>query len=55
MLIMQHWGKLPKHTSTEFQKIAGLIDLHFRIVDDLPVRILDAADSKGKHETIGAY
>ena len=55
MLIMQHWGKLPKNTSTEFQKIAGLIDLHFRIVDDLPVRILDPADSKGKHETVGTY
>jgi AcrR family transcriptional regulator len=55
MLIMQHWGKLPKHTSTEFQKITGLIDLHFRIVDDLPVRILDPADSKGKHETVGTY
>ena len=28
--------KLPKHTPTEFQKIANIIDLHFQIVDDLP-------------------
>ena len=27
---------LPKYTSTEFQKIANIIDLHFQIVDDLP-------------------
>ena len=28
--------KLPKHTSTEFQKITNIIDLHFQIVDDFP-------------------
>ena len=28
--------ELPKHTPTEFQKIANIIDLHFQIVDDLP-------------------
>ncbi len=29
-------NKLPKRTSTEFQKFANIIDLHFQIVDDLP-------------------
>jgi len=28
--------ELPKHTPTEFQKIANIIDLHFQIIDDLP-------------------
>ena len=28
--------ELPKNTSTEFQKITNLINLHFKIVDDLP-------------------
>ena len=28
--------ELPKHTPTEFQKIANIIDFHFQIVDDLP-------------------
>jgi len=28
--------ELPKRTSTEFQKFANIIDLHFQIVDDLP-------------------
>ena len=28
--------ELPKHTPTEFQKIANIIDLHFQIVDDFP-------------------
>jgi AcrR family transcriptional regulator len=31
-----HLDKLPKRTSTEFQKIIAIIDLHFQIVDDLP-------------------
>ena len=31
--------ELPKHTPTEFQKIANIIDLHFQIVDDLPEQI----------------
>jgi len=31
-----HIDKLPKRTSTEFQKISAVIDLHFRIVDELP-------------------
>ena len=28
--------ELPKNTSTEFQKIANIIDLHFQTVNDLP-------------------
>ena len=31
-----HLDKLPKNSSTEFQKITNLIDLHFKVVDDLP-------------------
>jgi AcrR family transcriptional regulator len=31
--------KLPKHTSTEFQKITNIIDPHFQIVDDLPTQL----------------
>jgi AcrR family transcriptional regulator len=31
--------ELPKHTPTEFQKIANIIELHFQIVDDLPEQI----------------
>ena len=31
--------ELPKNTSTEFQKIANIIDLHFQIIDDLPEQI----------------
>ena len=31
--------KLPKRTSTEFQKFVNIIDFHFHIIDDLPEQI----------------
>ena len=47
--------ELPKHPSTEFQKIISLINLHFKVVDEMPdqMRLIVSACPAKLHDPNG--